>query len=147
MPTIVQGQQPTITMGGVTLIRGSNVFVLNASVGVGNYDTFRRNGAFYQVPAGKKLKVKALRSVLISAAAGTAMGITGSSTATVTNSTVPAGWAVNDIGGNNDYPMINSATCKAEEVPVDYEIAAGKYVTLFGAAAENCQMLCEEVDI
>lgn len=130
---------PNVTVAGVT-IPLSRAIILHAKAGATNYDTFRRNGAFYQVPTGKKLIVVAIRAFNDGTAANTCARI-GSSTATVANGASPTGYAVLDIGGLDDGFFTNATNYEVREAAIYAEFTAGQYINLNPTLAAAATLL------
>lgn len=138
----------TITMGGVTRTHSSSVMVMSARATAANYDSLRYNGTAYVVPASKKLKILAYS--LFSTDASLVNFTIGSGTELSNNQgSPPAGWAVIDIGGGNDYFGQTSATLGDQhQGPMYVEFAAGRYPAILTAGGNaGGWFLCELVDV
>lgn len=141
---ISQGFISSITMAGVSLPL-STALVLTAR-GNATYDSFRRNGAIYQVPVGKKLKIYAIRAISDSATAQ-AVGRIGQADAGASHTAgAPAGYADVSVGGVNSYLMTTGTTYSPVESQLNIEISALKYPVGNFTSAHTLVILAQEVD-
>lgn len=116
---------PTVTMGGVTLPL-NQAKIMKSICGIGLYDSFRYNGAIYQVPTGKKLVIVAIASTS-TLGAGNGYGEVGSATASVSNSSIPTGYTSLTAYGGGSSTMNQQSTNSPQATAFYGEVASSKY--------------------
>jgi hypothetical protein len=123
---------PFVTLAGVS-VPLTKAMILTCGPGTSAlYDSLRYKGAAYLVPTGFKLCVVAMK-IIANTAAG-ASALFGSSTASVSNNTIPAGWASQAAGGGNVSVVFTGGTIgNTAECPVYFEAAAGTYAGVQGS--------------
>lgn len=142
---ILKNDKSMVELAGV-LINTQDAMLFGAGVGTDTYyDSLKYKGAAYQVPAGYKLQIWAVRVMSVSAA--TSGFSLGAADAAATNQgAAPSGWAVISQGNNNQ--VVAAATIGATSLsPIYYEFAAGKYPVIKGANTPSCIFLGQLVAV
>lgn len=140
MGLVQGGQVETIAMGGITL-PSSRAFILTNVNGSGKYSTLLKNSSQYQVPAGKTLKIWAIKGNTSNTVIDGIASI-GTATATCSEATsAPAGF---------NYLLTNFVpSCpngNTQEFPYSATIASGLYPTMKNVTSGVCwvALLCTE---
>lgn len=135
----------TISFGGVTVTKRNNIKIITARAPNPNYDTFRYRGSMYQVPVGKTAIIRAV-CYRFNIAAPAPSPIIGHSTASASNvAGAPAGYTAITLGGMNNEVIYNTTTQEVIYLPMDLEIAAGKFITMLSNGLCGVSLLIEEV--
>lgn len=136
----------TVVMAGVTLNK-SKVKILMGSCGASNYETFYCNGTRYQVPAGKTLRIWAMRYHDLSntvTSAGSTLGY--GDTVVANGAAAPTNYVGLATGGDIG-SMGQISASGIVEYFLGVDIPAGKYPCIKQNAASSCAvyLLCEEI--
>lgn len=133
----VQGSSSAFTMA----VPSSSWFIISAGVTSGTgYDTFRKNGSAYQVTSGKTMYCFAETMITnITGTSGSNNAEIGSSTASVNNSTVPAGYAAINITGGWSSGIVNGVTNERVAKIVYITFASTTYATLHNTVSSTSQ--------
>lgn len=133
---------PTITIANITVpLNGGRYFTLFASTDGAKYDSFRNaTGAKYQVPVGKSLRVLAI-NVRNQQGVGQSYYI-GSSTASVSNSTIPAGYVAKTYYMELPVAGVGSEIERKLEIIIEATLYCNLYLN---GGAGDATILCEEV--
>lgn len=141
MGLIQGGSSEYITIAG-RVILASRLKVLTASADVAKYQTARENGQNYCVPAGKKLKILAMKA-FNNGASESNNYIGFSSVAGDNSATMPTG---GQFFGNGFSSIFGTIVAKGSiEIALSLEIPEGKYPLIYiGGAHANIYLYCVE---
>lgn len=118
--------------GNAVFAAATDIICLFAHVtATGNYDTFKNAGGAYTITAGKNFYI--VRAAALSGTANVG-GEIGQSTASVANSTIPAGW----VALTHPMYLVNPSAyvvVKEEGILVPVARATGQFITYHGTQA------------